>query len=102
MTFEQFINSKIRNAWIEESGELALYVRKSILPHRGDIEIANMSAATPGNGALTTFLDKYENEYSFFIENVLNPRLSQYLERRGYKQIQNNSSFDESVSFIKE
>lgn len=102
MTFEEFINTKVRNFWIEEPGGLAIYVRKSILPGRGDYELANMSAEHPGNGALTKFLDKYEKHYSFLVENVFNPRLAKFLERRGYKQVQNTSSFDESVSYIKE
>lgn len=84
MNFAQFVaNKDLDRAWIRERG-IDLYVRRSILPGRGQFEIANMLAKRPGKGSLTRFLDMYEPQYSFFIENVLEPRLEAYLMRRGY------------------
>lgn len=83
MTFEQFVKSGPSNAWVREPG-IELYVRRS-LPSRGtDFDLANMNANPPGVGALTRFLDKYEPQYTFYIENIHNERLIPYFKRRGY------------------
>ena len=86
-TFEDFIKSGKRNAWIAEPG-IVLFVRKS-LPSRGtDYDLAAMTADNPGNKALTRFLDKYELKYSFYIENVLQPnRLGKYFLKRKYRDV---------------
>jgi hypothetical protein len=87
MSFDEFVVFRsMRNSWVQEPG-IELYVRRSI-PSRGtDFDLANMNADRPGSGALTAFLDKYEPLYSFYIENLLNPRLVPYFEKRGYTQI---------------
>jgi hypothetical protein len=90
-TFEEFVAicktlgvGRPRSEWLREPG-LKLYVRNGWLPDRhGDYVIANVNAQRPGKGSLTKFLDKYEPEYRFSFENVLNPRLVTYLKRRGY------------------
>lgn len=88
MTFDDFIEENkrfkygVRNAWITFPG-LSLYVRVSVRPHI-DIDLANMSAQSPGRGALTSFLDRYEAGYSFCVECVHNKDLRKYLLRRGY------------------
>ena len=88
MNFEQFAKSNFRNSWVKEPG-IEIYIRRCLLTSRNaDFEIANMVAKTPGKGALTKFLDKYEPEYAFFIECVLNKRLWTYFERRGYTCVQ--------------
>ena len=85
MNFNEFISSKLRNAWIKEPG-IEIYVRKSISLHNhGDFELASMQAKAPGKGALTRFLNKYEPLYSFYVENIQNMRLERMLTRRGYK-----------------
>ncbi len=85
MTFEEFKNSKRGNAWIIEPG-IEIYIRRSIRPGI-DFELANLLAGDPGKGCLTEFLNKYEKEHSFFVECIYNPRLFNYLERRGYKDV---------------
>lgn len=87
MNFEQFVESGMRNAWIEEPG-ISLYVRKSFLPKlRGDYELANMTATKKGTGSLANFLNRWESKYQFFIENVLDPKFNQYWLDRGYTML---------------
>ena len=85
MTFKKFLWSNLRNAWVREPG-IELYVRRSIRIGV-DIDLANMNADVLGQGALTRFLDKYELHLVFCVENIHNPRLPAYLERRGYLQL---------------
>jgi len=85
MNFTNFLDSRFRNFWINEPG-IDIYVRRSI--RKGvDIDLANMNADTMGTGALTNFLDKYEPNLVFCVENIHNPRLPAYLKRRGYTQL---------------
>jgi hypothetical protein len=94
LTFEQFVELVAEkswgraNTWVYEPG-LALYVRKPLLgvrPPGIDFDLASMEADAPGRGALTAFLDRHEPKYGFYVENLLNPRLIGYLERRGYRR----------------
>jgi len=84
MTFEEFVNSGSRNAWVKEPGRLELYVRVSLPTTGTDYDLANMVCRSPGKGSLTNFLDKYEPKHTFMIENVMNVRLRDYFVRRGY------------------
>jgi len=96
MNFKQFVKSKFRNQWISEPG-IKIYMRKSI--YKGiDIDLANMEARKPGNGSLTKFLDKYEKDYVFLVESIVNRRLIKYLERRGYTRVQRNSPLQIDMS----
>lgn len=102
MTFESFVlTSSLRNAWVREPG-LSIYVRrarfrfgKSVVgsPTRAgtDFDLASGEADHPGSGALTRFLDKYEPQYRFYIENILSDRLVTYFARRGYQTCPYNS-----------
>lgn len=91
MTFDQFVMSPVRNAWITagRGDRLSMYIRKP-MPHGPraaigvDFELANLSAEHPGHGALTGFLDRWEPHYSFLVECIVNPRLHGYLIGRGY------------------
>lgn len=82
MSLEEFLYSRFRNQWIEEPG-IAVYVRKS-LRNDIDIELASMEAYDKGKGSLTKLLDRIEPYYNIMVENVLNPRLIDFLKRRGY------------------
>ena len=82
--FEEFVKSHARNGHVTAPG-LQIYVRRSVLPNHGDFELARIVAEEPGKGALTRFLDRWEPEYSLYIENVLTERLAKYLVRRGYQ-----------------
>lgn len=91
-TFADFVADDrlhIRSEWVEERPNgvpLRLYVRKCIR-WPGAIELANMEVTHPehlGKGSLTSFLDTWEDQLPMLVENVLNPRLPGYLERRGW------------------
>ena len=86
-TFSSFLMSAVPNAWVQahECSTLMLYVRRSHHTHMGDIQIANMTNTKPGKGELTKFLDTWEPHVKFYFENVINPRLGKFLEKRGYK-----------------
>lgn len=89
MSFTDFRASRLSSAWVDEPRRLTVYVRRipdalRVLRAGCDFDLANMSAAKPGNGALTAFLDKWEPTYRFYVENVMNARLFDYLKRRGY------------------
>lgn len=91
-TFKSFISSDLKRSYIYETG-LEIYVRRNI-GLRGpliDFELANISAHKPGKGKLTKFLDKYEQQYGLYVENIMSNRFRRYLERRGYKQCKENS-----------
>lgn len=77
----------IYSEWIKEPG-LSIYMRK--FPRcwqdtKGEYCLADVQANPPGEGALTRFLDRYEDRFSFGFENVVNVRLIAYLGRRGYR-----------------
>lgn len=91
-TFQMFVDETAetvvpRSAWLFEPG-IRLYVRKGWRAAHGDFVLANMEAKRPGQGALTAFLDRWEPLYQFSIENILNPRLVPYFERRGYHVVE--------------
>jgi hypothetical protein len=93
MTFEDFVASgaRLRNSWIEEPG-LSIYVRKPTgLTHNADFELASMEAEDPGRGSLRAFLERNEPSYTFYVENVLNERLTSFFERRGYRIVGKNA-----------
>lgn len=81
INFDDFVKHNYSNTWIKQPG-ISLYVRKS---HRGaDYEIGNMNAVIPGRKSLTAFLNLYEPQYRFYIEQIFNERLIPYFEKRGY------------------
>jgi len=104
---------KMGNEWLQAapSSTLTLYVRRTPVAFRrthGDIQIANMINEKPGKGDLTRFLDAWsacsadsesENRLRFYFENILNPRLAQFLVGRGYKLSQ-GSRIDIAPCFI--
>jgi len=99
MKFEQFIVGKEDRAWVRAPG-LSIYVRRAASRIRGinirgpgvDFELASMDATKPGNGALTKFLDKYEPQFGFFVQSIINERLQAYLARRGYTVVSHESN----------
>lgn len=83
-SFEKFLEGPWQNLWITEPG-INIYVRKSKrLGIYSTIDLANITAHRPGKGALTSFLDRFEKDHIFYVENIFNDRLVPYLERRGY------------------
>jgi hypothetical protein len=94
-SFDHFLKDIPRNVWVHEPG-IRIYVRRSIRTGV-DIDLANMEADEPGQGALTRFLAKYEPLCVFCVENIHNPRLHAYLKRRGYLQL---AGFEGAVSMV--
>jgi hypothetical protein len=87
MTFEEFIEAgpRRRNAWVREPG-ISIYVRKPTgFTHNADFELASMEADEPGNGSLSSFLDRHEPAHSFYVENIQQERLVSFFVRRGYR-----------------
>lgn len=82
-----------RNGWVHGGG-IRLYVRRGF--HLiGDkitccVDLANLQADNPGNGAFTAVLDWLEEHLSthgggvVFVESILESRLHPFLESRGY------------------
>jgi hypothetical protein len=87
MSFEQFAVSTARNERIREKG-ITIYVRRTYgHRHNADFELATFSADQPGNGALTAFMNKYGEKYTFYVENILEDRLVGFFQKRGYRII---------------
>src|SRR5262245_21578654 len=103
MRLSEFLNPKLsksvvkRNEWIEENG-LRIYLRKTHRTFEGTlchpaeglpfIDIGNITADRPGDGAFTAFRAVMEPQYNLYVESVLNERFGKYLERHGYKKIE--------------
>jgi hypothetical protein len=86
-SFEQFVTSSLRNEHIREEG-ISIYIRRPFgHTHNADFELATLDADEPGNGALTAFMDKYGDKYTFYIENILEDRLVSFFQKRGYRII---------------
>ena len=96
-SFEDFIGPRckhLRSAWTYEPGIELYFRRPTGYSHNADWELASMKADKPGNGALTAFLDRFEPQFTFMIENVLEDRLAAYFERRGYRIVGNEQDLD--------
>jgi hypothetical protein len=99
MNFKQFIKLlNLRNSWIVEEG-LSIYVRRSIYPTH-DYELASLNADSPRGGSLTKFLNEYEKEYAFLVENCLNKRLEKFLLKRGYIVYDKRSSSELGINSL--
>lgn len=99
------IESKHRSVWTHGGG-LSVYMRRGGHAIEGElcycIDIASITADEPGNGIFTEFLTKIEQEIEahigrknsckcVYVESIMEPRLAQYLARRGYKTTQNSN-----------
>lgn len=91
MNLEEFAQSdkSLRSVHIREPG-ITIYIRKPTgFTHNADFELSTLSADRPGRGALTKFMDKYGDKYTFYVENILETRLVGFFERRGLRVIGN-------------
>lgn len=87
--FLALVDSRITLSKEVQWGPLDMWVRKCISKARiAKIEIALITSRDRGGGHLTKFLDEYEPRVRMFFENVANPRLAHYLERRGYTLVE--------------
>ena len=86
------------NSYVEEPGFDSLYVRISRRyiedKMQTTIDLANMTASKPGNGAFTRLVERLRNQYGLiiYVECVLNPRLEGKLVRMGFAQQQRDPS----------
>jgi hypothetical protein len=76
--------SGARSLWVREPG-LRIYMRGPKFAQGADFTLSNISADKPGNGALTRWLDEYEPQFCFYIEQILERRFYLYFQRRGYR-----------------
>jgi hypothetical protein len=79
------------NAWVTEPGFAELYVRVSWRPLENKmvqvIDLANITATKPGNGAFTKLVAKLREKYpelGIYVESVLNPRFDAKLLKMGF------------------
>ena len=85
MNLFEFIDSPLRNLWIDEPG-IAYYVRKSIM-FRGAIDLANCGQRPTGQFGFYRFIKRYGSTIPFFMEQVFNPDICQYMLRLGWTEI---------------
>lgn len=98
------IESRQPSVWTRGGG-LTVYMRRGGHAIDGKfctcLDIANITVDEPGNGVFTEFLTKIEQEIKMkidrqnsckyiFVESIMNPRLADYLKRRGYKTTQDS------------
>jgi len=90
-SLKQFIDKKPgypANAYVSFPGFEDLYVRHGFYNVDGNVEetldLANIKASCPGNGAFTNLVDWIFDHYPntiIFVENVMNPRFDDKLIR---------------------
>ena len=86
------------NSYVREPGFSSLYVRVAKRYIDGEmqttIDLANMTASRPGNGAFTRLVERLMAQYRLiiYVECVLNPRLAAKLIRMGFVQHKHDSS----------
>ena len=87
------------NSYVKEPGFSSLYVRVAKRYIEGKmqttIDLANMTASRPGNGAFTRLVERLRIQYDLiiYVECVLNPRLPAKLERMGFVQHNDSDSY---------
>lgn len=101
---ESIIKTMGMRSWVCDEN-LNIYMRRGYhCLYKGAIsdvclDIANVEATSPGNGAFTRFLEQVEEKvrqseacHHVFIESILNVRLAGYLKRRGYASTVNSNT----------
>jgi hypothetical protein len=108
MTLDEFIqNTKFfpNSAWVKEIGFSGLYVRKTQrvldgMLYNNVLDLANISASKPGNGAFTKLVERLCKEYphlTLYVENVMEPeRFGRKLIELGFKRVESEYSYQES------
>lgn len=92
MNLDEFMHqNRVRNVYVSEPG-WSLYVRKTTRMLGGNrielvLDLANIEATVKDRGTFFDLLVRIRKKYpewTIFVENVLTPRFSIYLERRGF------------------
>jgi hypothetical protein len=89
---EDFMNSSLRNQYIEEDGFQYLYVRKSFRRIQGEMidkvfDIANVTSEESGKGTFTRFVNNFRKqypEYTIYVESVLEKSFEKTLLNIGF------------------
>ena len=92
---KEFDDSGRRNAWLFMD-ELQVYVRNGqrLGTTTFDVATVNVNESERGKGWFTAFLDVLEGQgRRVYVEQILNPRLIPYLEKRGYKSVNYESMY---------
>lgn len=87
------------NSYVKEPGFAHLYVRIGRRFINGEVrdpvlDIANLEASRPGNGAFTDLIEHLKTEHPdliLLVECVLNVRFERKLEEMGFERIDNTS-----------
>lgn len=84
------------NSWVEHEGFKYMYVRVTKRYIEGKfvdtIDLANIEAEHPGNGAFRNLILHLTNswpQYIIYVESVLEDRFRKGLLRMGFKQVEN-------------
>lgn len=106
----QFLATGARRAWLCQPGFVAFYVRQSILapllsaPSRPTIELANLRAASPGQGTFKRLarelLSAYPMSY-LFVESVLSERFRKGLLRMGFRAADQEGCYFVAAEYLK-
>lgn len=108
-SFDNWYDGLSHNAWIDD-GVMEVYVRKAhhlcgalVLE---TIDVANVTIFDEkdrGCGLFTGFLEHVEDyQQVVYVENLLNPRLAVFFDKRGYLRVKNTGDIDWIPSFYKE
>lgn len=85
MNLLEFIDSPMRNEWLDEPG-ISYYVRKSIM-FKGAIELANCTAPEHSLAlGFWNFIARYEDTIPFVVENVLNEQITEFFRRKKWQE----------------
>lgn len=108
MTLIEFLNHKVRNAWVTYPGIASLYVRNGSV-YIGDkivdnvFTIASIEARTTNRGTFTKLIHMLRDNYpgmTIYIENVLNPQFNHVLERLDFCRDYNRGSIGPQSWFL--
>lgn len=100
MNLDDFMQqTRIRNTYVSEPGFLSLYVRRTVpigpMAKRyiggkfieNVLDIANIEATKPGQGNWTALVNRIQEKYpdwTIYVENVLNSRFVEKLDKMGF------------------
>jgi hypothetical protein len=94
-TLEQFLQGSLRNAYIDYPGFNFLYVRHTQRFGYETLDLANIEAEYPGNGAFTKLVAHIRSTYpqlGIYVERILNDRLVGKLATMGFARCDNGLS----------
>jgi len=102
MTLDEFLNSKLKNSYVDYPGFDALYLRRGdigvqnmpefLLRCSPTVHVASVTATTPYSGAFTRLVeDLIGRGFAVYVECVRDMKFAESLLRMGFAQINRNS-----------